>query len=148
MNIFDHINKQAALGTLLVVLFLSGLFFYTIGGDTTSLSGVSEADGTSLDTTLGKDLLLALARLKSTKLDVAIFADPIFTALHDWGVVIAPQPVGRRNPFAEFEDGAPVGKSAGGGSAVGAALPKKGGAASSSPSSPHKPPAGSGFDLQ
>ena len=146
MNIFDHINKQAALGTLLVVIFLAGLFFYTIGGDTAPSSGVSEADGASLDATLGKDLLLALARLKSTKLDTAIFADPIFTTLHDWGVVIAPQPVGRRNPFAEFEGGAPAGKSAGG-NAAGAALPKKGGVASP-PSSPAKPPVGSGFDLQ
>ena len=148
MNIFDHINKQAALGTLLVVLFISGLFFYTIGGDSVSPSGVSEAYGASLDTTLGKDLLLALARLKSTRIDTAIFADPIFTALHDWGVVIAPQPIGRRNPFAEFEGGAPANVSAGkngGGSSV--ALPKKGSLASP-PTLPTKPPAGSGFDLQ
>ncbi len=148
MSIFDHINKQAALGTLLVLFFLAGLFFYAIGGETTPASGVSEADGASLDSTLGKDLLLALARLKSTKIDTAIWSDPIFTALHDWGVVIAPQPVGRRNPFAAFEGGAPAGKSVGENSAAGAALPKKGSAASPPLSLPPKPPAESGFDLE
>ena len=53
----------------------------------------------------GRDLLVALAKLKSTALDTSIFDDPVFMSLKDFGVEIASQPVGRRNPFAEFGDG-------------------------------------------
>ncbi len=103
MNIFDHINKQAALTALLMVLALTAFFFYYLGGENSPESGISEVDGSLIGATLGKELLSALARLRSTKFDTAIFDDPVFMGLTDFGIEIAPQPVGRRNPFAVFE---------------------------------------------
>jgi len=147
MNIFDHINKQAALSALVVIIFLAGFFFYYLGGASTPSSGVSEVDSAGLDATLGKELLSALARLRSTKFDMTIFTDPVFAGLKDFGVEIAPQPVGRRNPFAIFEGGAGAAaapaKSA---SAAASALPKKSAVPSTAGATPKTTP--SGFDLQ
>lgn len=113
MNIFDHINKQAALTVLAVTLFIAGFFFYYLGDTSTSPAGVNEVDDTGINATLGKELLSALARLRATSFDMSIFTDPVFTGLKDFGVEIAPQPVGRRNPFALFEGNAPPKKSTG-----------------------------------
>ena len=142
MNIFDHINKQAALGALVVVLFLAGFFFYYLGGTNSSVAGVNEIDNTGLDAALGKELLSALARLRSTKFDMSIFTDPVFAGLTDFGVEIAPQPVGRRNPFAIFPgSAAALGKGAG---AAASALPKKNITTPPPPTAPQT----NGFDLQ
>ncbi len=149
MNIFDHINKQAALIALVIVLALAGAFFYYLGGSVGS-TGVAEVNNNILNVALGKDLLTALARLRSTKLDTTIFADPIFVGLKDFGAAIAPQPVGRRNPFDLFGQGAAATTPSTSGGA--AALPRKTTTTSSpSVSAPTTPPpstAPSGFDLQ
>ncbi|MEK7192733.1 MAG: hypothetical protein AAB682_01215 [Patescibacteria group bacterium] len=41
-----------------------------------------------------------LVNLRTIKLDSKIFSDPAFSSLTDFGVAIAPQAVGRANPFA------------------------------------------------
>ncbi len=145
MNIFDHINKQAVLGALVVIIFLAGFFFYYLGGTNSSVADVSEVDSAGLDAKLGKELLSALARLRSTKFDMSIFTDPVFSGLKDFGVEIAPQPVGRRNPFALFE-GSALSPASPAKSGAATALPKKS-AAPSTPSGAPKTPTG-GFDLQ
>lgn len=48
----------------------------------------------------GEQVLIALNRLRAVSFDTAIFSDPVFVSLVDFGTVIAPQPVGRPNPFA------------------------------------------------
>lgn len=46
------------------------------------------------------DLLSLLIQLKSLTLSDALLTDPTFVTLQDFTVELAPEPVGRRNPFA------------------------------------------------
>jgi len=48
----------------------------------------------------GNELLVLLLKIKSISLDGELFNDPIFEGLKDFSKEIAPQPVGRNNPFA------------------------------------------------
>jgi hypothetical protein len=48
----------------------------------------------------GGDLLSLLLELKSITLADAIFSDSAFQTLQDFTVKLAPEPIGRRNPFA------------------------------------------------
>ncbi|MEK7170321.1 MAG: hypothetical protein AAB767_03475 [Patescibacteria group bacterium] len=103
MNIFEHMNKRIVLGFAGILIVLLGVFFYLLAGTDGSTEGpVTTLSASPLDTTLGRELLSALAELKSTKLDTSIFDDPVFASLQDFGVEIPAQPVGRRNPFAAF----------------------------------------------
>ncbi len=106
MSIFDHIDKKAFIAGIVVILLAVGFLFYLLGDTQESSSAVTEIAVSPLEGELGRELLMLLAKLKSTKLDASVFTDPIFKSLRDFGVDIAPQPVGRRNPFAEFGVGA------------------------------------------
>ena len=54
-----------------------------------------------------QSLLLTLTSLQSIKLDPALFNDPVFQSLTDFGVTIPPESSGRPDPFA------PVGSNGG-----------------------------------
>lgn len=66
--------------------------------------GGSDLSATPAGEDIGGDLLVTLGSLHTITLDNSIFKRPDFTSLSDFGTPIAPQPFGRRNPFA------PVGK--------------------------------------
>lgn len=103
----SHLNKKTLviLGAALVVVL--ALSFFLFGGrETAPSSGLSSVEESPLGDTVGRDLLDLLARLKATELKTALFSDPLFLGLRDFGVAIAPQPVGRRNPFEAFESDA------------------------------------------
>ena len=108
MSIFEHIDKRIAIGFLVMFLISAGVFFYWLSDVETGDTGLTVLPESPLGATLGRDLLSALATLKSTKLDTSVFQDPIFLSLKDFGVEISAQPIGRRNPFATFETGAPT----------------------------------------
>ena len=151
MHIFEHIDKKVALGFGGVVLLLLGIFFYSLSGTGSQNSGpVSVLSESPLDATLGRDLLSALVKLQSTKLDTTVFSDPVFSSLKDFGIEIAAQPVGRHNPFAAFT-GSALAERAGSGT-IRPALPSGTDTAKlSSPSvlQPPKAPANpGGFDVE
>lgn len=104
MNLFDHIEKRAVVGGLVALAAIGFIAWYLLRDSSTAeLSDtLTEVPAEAVGPVLGRDLLAALSRLQETTLDTGFFADPIFRNLHDFGVVIAPQPVGRRNPFASF----------------------------------------------
>lgn len=56
----------------------------------------------------GAQVLALLNRLQGIKLDGSIFSNPNFTALQDWSVDIAPQTVGRSNPYLQAYGSAAV----------------------------------------
>lgn len=107
MNIFEHVDKRMVIGFVIVFVVLASGFFYWLSGDSGSegTGALTVLPTSPLDATLGRDLLVALATLKSTKLDTSIFTDPVFVSLKDFSVDISAQPVGRRNPFATFDAG-------------------------------------------
>lgn len=97
----DLFKKNKTLGgvVILTVFIVLGFLFY-------SWSGSSSAPLTSSDSSnqMGQELLITLAGLNTIRLDGSIFTDPVFASLTDFGVIIPPEPAGRRNPFL------PVGK--------------------------------------
>ncbi len=91
--------KKAILGILLVFIALAGYsVFFTGKSDTAAL--VSDRAGSSTTAVVGKNLLTLLLTLKSIDLREDIFLDPAFRRLEDFSLELAPQPVGRVNPFA------------------------------------------------
>lgn len=62
-------------------------------------------EGDASSVVLGQELLAALALLKTISLDTTFFSDDVFESLSDWGKIVSPQPVGRRNPFAPLSAG-------------------------------------------
>lgn len=154
MQIFEHIDKRVAVGFGVVLLVIIGWLFYRMGSTNTTEGPISEVRVSPLDATLGRELLAALATLKSTKLDTSIFDDPVFMSLTDFGVEISAQPVGRRNPFAPFATSTTAGtKPSTTGSPVSGAIPKapSGTPAKTTPSktAPVEPvPDIGGFDLE
>lgn len=90
-------NKTAIGGVLALVLAGYIYFTYFSGSGAPALSSTSE---TSPVTT---DLLMTLQSIHTIKLDNAIFSNPAFISLSDFGVTIPPEAVGRRNPFAPLQ---------------------------------------------
>ena len=153
MQIFDHIDKRVAIGFCVIAVMVIGWLFYRMGSTNTVEGPITEVGISPLDATLGRELLSALATLKSTKLDTSVFDDPVYTSLHDFGVEISAQPVGRRNPFALFATStAGASKPSTSGSSVNGAIPKTPSGTSgktvpkTTPTAPE--PALGGFDLE
>lgn len=92
----DLIKKySAALSFIAIVAVLYGgyvLFFAEPSEPALTVTGT----GASPD----QDLIALLFELKQIRLDSALFADPLFTALKDFGQDLVTEPVGRENPFA------------------------------------------------
>lgn len=79
---------------LAVFVVLCFLFYSWSSG---SSAGITESNPNSDQ--MGQTLLVTLAGLNTIHLDGDIFTDPVFISLTDFGVIITPQPAGRRNPF-------------------------------------------------
>ncbi len=88
-------NKWVTMGIGGVVLLALVYYVWTSAASTPLLSNGTE--GTS---PLSQEILTSLGQLHTIKLDPAIFTDPVFVSLTDFGVTIPPQNAGRRNPFA------------------------------------------------
>ena len=96
MDILKNKWVTGAVGVA-AVLFLV-YYLWTSAGSSALLT---TTEGTS---PLSQEILTTLGQLHTIKLEPAIFTDPVFVSLNDFGVTIPPQNAGRRNPFA------PVGK--------------------------------------
>lgn len=142
-----HMNRKVLImGGVAILIVVAGFIYYLLTDKPDADGALTSLQESTLDGTIGRDLLLTLSRLRSTKIDISIFEDPVFASLKDFGVEIAPQPVGRRNPFAGF-------------GAAAKSMPAKGPAAPSLPKGPSgaKPPVEtrqtpaeeiSGFDVE
>lgn len=100
----DFLKKNKTVtGVLVLAVFIVLCFlFYSWSGNSSSTLTESNSDAGQM----GQALLITLAGLNTIRLDGSIFSDPVFVSLTDFGVVIPPQPSGRRNPFL------PIGSSA------------------------------------
>lgn len=92
-------NKFVTGGIGAVVLLGLVYYVWTSAAATPLLSG---GEGTS---PLSQEILTSLGQLHTIRLDPAIFVDSVFVSLTDFGVPIAPQNAGRRNPFAPVDGG-------------------------------------------
>lgn len=92
-------NKTLLGGLAASVLLILIYFMYFGGEEDPSLVSSGRTSPVS------QELLVTLSNLRTIKLDETIFNDPIFTTLSDFGVVIPPEAIGRRNPFAPIGAG-------------------------------------------
>ena len=95
----DILKNKFVVGGVGAVLVLTLIYYLWTSAENSAL--LTTNDGTS---PLSQEILLTLGQLHTIRLDPAIFTDPVFASLTDFGVTIPPQNAGRRNPFA------PVGK--------------------------------------
>lgn len=93
-----------------VLYFAYNMFFGSSNNDDVLISGTNNLSARNLAEVqvLGKQITQALVQIESLSLDRSIFENSIFNSLIDRGESIAPEPIGRSNPFA------PLGENSGG----------------------------------
>ena len=96
-------QNKWAIGGGAVCILAAGLIYYYYFTGGTSADGLTSSPTQSQ--TSGADLLTALGNLRAVKLDSAIFQNPVFQSLSDFGIDIPTQPVGRPNPFDPLSGG-------------------------------------------
>ena len=89
----------AAVGV--IVLFMLYTFFFT-GGEAPGTSPLTAQD-TAGSEVIGQARVALLLQLQPIRLDPAVFGDPAFRSLRDFGQPIPDEPVGRPNPFAPLQ---------------------------------------------
>lgn len=94
--------KQNKLLTIVAVIFIFGVAYYTFSSSGNSTQPVLSTSSDASSSAATQQLLVVLANLRTIRLDDTVFKDPVFLSLSDFGVVISPEAVGRRNPFAPF----------------------------------------------
>ncbi len=87
----------------IVILGVAWYGLYGSSGDAPVLAG-----GGSTGVDPGESVVRTLSQMHSISLSAAIFSDPAFQGLKDFGTQIVPEPVGRPNPFAPFGFSGPV----------------------------------------
>ena len=95
----DILKNKFVVGSIAGVLVLTLIYYVWTSAENSAFLTMTE--GTS---PLSQEILTTLGQLHTIRLDSAVFNDPVFISLSDFGVTIPPQQTGRRNPFA------PVGK--------------------------------------
>lgn len=85
---------------LIVVIIIVAAIGYNIlfGGEENNLL-MSESVN-AVGKTEDDELISLLINLRLINLDGSIFSDPVFRSLEDFGQKLAPESVGRNNPFA------------------------------------------------
>jgi hypothetical protein len=93
----DFIRQyQAAILFLAIVLALFGGYKFFLEEPETPVVQVARTPGAGPD----QDLVALLFELKGIRLDNALFGDPLFKSLQNFGQELVSEPVGRSNPFA------------------------------------------------
>ena len=99
----DFIKKNkiaVGVATVFLLIFAYYIFFSGSGTPSTDTSLVSSVSESPADALVGGQILTVLSQLKSMQMDTTFFTKPNFVNLIDYSVELAPQPVGRTNPFS------------------------------------------------
>jgi hypothetical protein len=91
----NFLKNKNVMGGIVAVVLLALVYYIWNSSSSTEL--LTAEEGTS---PLSQELLTTLSQLHTLRLDPAVFKDPVFTSLNDFGATIPPQQAGRRNPFA------------------------------------------------
>jgi hypothetical protein len=97
--------KQNTLFVVVALLAVVGAGYYFLFMKTDSAPVLSASE---VDSPESQQILQQLARLQAIELNEAVFKDPVFLSLNDYGVVLVPEPIGRRNPFQAISFSAPA----------------------------------------
>lgn len=96
-----NIKNIITIVVVIVVIFFAYTFF--VKGNKEPDALVSTSSATVAGSPVVRELFKILDQLSELSLDTSIFEDPLYKSLEDYGVTIDPQPIGRSNPFKEFE---------------------------------------------
>jgi regulatory protein YycI of two-component signal transduction system YycFG len=93
---------------LIIIIIIIAFIAYTFlfGGKKDKSLLVSDSvteNSNNADTAVESDLLTLLLDIRSIKLNQDVFSNNAFKSLEDFGQDIAPEPVGRNNPFAPID---------------------------------------------
>lgn len=94
---FVRNHKTTMIGVGLVIVLFVGYAVFFAGSDDESALVVSGRDDGSL---VGREIVVLLSQLQGITLDTTILDSDAFDGLIDYNKPVAPQPVGRANPFA------------------------------------------------
>ncbi len=87
------------IGVIVVIVLI---IYYAFPRGATSSNTLLTTTNSTSPSPVTEQLLASLSNLQSVTLNNAIFSNPVFQSLTDFGVVIPPENVGRRNPFQSF----------------------------------------------
>jgi len=90
------ITYQKILYAVFGLMVVVTVVYFSSGGGGGGTVAVAAPD----EIVVGKELLDLFDQMKLITLDQNIFTNPVFNSLNDFGLTIAPQPIGRNNPFA------------------------------------------------
>ena len=99
MDLKDR-KTQVTIGVVVLLLIIAGWYF--LGGKSEPASYLTEIAGDPVEAIIGRDLLIALEKMRAVTLDVSLFNDSSYKSLQDTTVIVPTQPIGRHNPFAPF----------------------------------------------
>ena len=102
---FINANRTLIAGVFGAGLLVWGYFMFFAGDSSGPL--LSSSSGSTVSP-VTQELLVTLSNLRTIRLDETIFTNSVFESLSDFGVVIPPEAIGRRNPFAPLGTGGPV----------------------------------------
>src|SRR3989338_666248 len=86
----DILKNKFVAGGIGLVLILTLVYYVWTSSENSAI--LTTNDGTS---PLSQEILITLGQLHTIRLDPAIFTDPVFASLTDFGVTIPPQNAGR-----------------------------------------------------
>ena len=103
MNTFIKQNKVLV---VVMLLFVFGFVYYIFSmGNSTNSGALSTSSALGDQTSQVQQLVAMLASVRTIQLTGAVFSDPAYLSLNDFGVTLKPENVGRRNPFIPFTGG-------------------------------------------
>ena len=98
--------KENKLFVAIALLAVCGGGYYFFTQKTGSTDLVTTTDSSAVPE--AEEILQKLSTLQEIQLDESVFRDPVYLSLSDFGVVLTPEPIGRRNPFLPITFAAPA----------------------------------------
>jgi len=94
------IIKQNKVILIVLVVVIVGFVWFGFLSDRQPTTTLLTSDVRSDASVAEQEILRILLDMRSIRLNSAIFENPAFASLQDFGRDIVPEPVGRTNPFA------------------------------------------------
>ncbi|MDA8611345.1 hypothetical protein N9L18_00575 [Candidatus Pacebacteria bacterium] len=105
--IFQKYKKWIIIVLVIIAAFVLYTIFFTGEDEGEGLVSSNATTGQTPASIVGAEIVAALNRIESLRLDRTIFDDPVYKSLKDRSQEIPPEPVGKANPFDPIGSSAP-----------------------------------------
>lgn len=100
LKLKSQFKENKTIIIILVLIVLLFVFYKFFGKEIEPLISITKSTHTEGEKIVGQELLDELERLRTlNRINMNFFNDPVFRSLKDISVDVAPQPIGRSNPF-------------------------------------------------